>query len=190
MSIEDHIKRDVKLMNKQGRGLEREITRMNREKRGVEIKLKKYAREGDLDMVNSLSKQFLVYKSNIRKTTKMKGDMANVKQKIQLMKSVNDINHAIMSLTDTMKEMNSRMGVENINKMIMEYDIENSRTESTVEMFDDVLDNDIDVDEQNEIVARVLDEIGVEVSGLFKGVPNQNNEVEDELGARYERLVI
>lgn len=165
---------------------------MEREKKNLTYKLKTHAKNGNVDMVDALSTEYLVYKINIKKLTKLKGQMSNVKQKIQIMRSVHDINRAITSLTNTMKVMNEKMGISNINKMVMEYDMETTRMETSMEMYDDVLDDGIDEDERNEIVSSVLDEIGVELATTIKSAPSTTvpNQVEDILKVRLQNLLI
>lgn len=162
---------------------------MTREKKTVEYKIKTHAKNGDVDMVDALANEFLIYKVNIKKLTKLKGQMSNIKQKIQMMRSVKDINTAILSLTHTMKSMNSKMGIANIASMVMEYDMETNRMQTSMEMFDDVMEDDIDEDEREEIVNSVLAEIGVELASTMKDAPGVDNEVEKLLESRLANLL-
>lgn len=192
LSLEDQIARDVKIINRQTRALDRELIGMEREKKKLTYKLKTHAKNGNVDMVDALSTEYLVYKVNMKKLTKLKGQMSNVKQKIQIMRSVHDINKAIASLTNTMKVMNERMGISNISKMVMEYDIETTKMETNMEMYDDALDDGIDEDERMEIVNSVLDEIGVELASTIKSAPTApvDSQVEDILKSRLQNLLI
>lgn len=192
LSLEDQIERDVRIINRQIRALDRELLGMEREKTKLTYKIKTHANKGNVDMVNALSTEYLVYKINMKKLTKLKGQMSNVKQKIQIMRSVHDINKAIASLTNTMKVMNERMGISTISKMVMEYDIETTKMETNMEMYDDALDDEIDEDERMEIVNSVLDEIGIEIASTIKTAPTTpvNSHVEEILKSRLQNLLI
>jgi charged multivesicular body protein 2A len=192
MSLEERIAHDVKIIGRQTRALDREMMAMDREKKKLTYKLKKHAKDGNIDMVDALSTEFMVYKVNIKKLTKLKGKMSNVKQKIHLMRSVGDINRAILTLTQTMQAMNQKMGISNINSMMMEYSIETNKMETSMEMMDDAMEDDIDENEREEIVNSVLDEIGVEMALSLKSVPSSDTEtrVEAILKARLESLLV
>lgn len=192
MSLEERIAHDVKIIGRQTRALDREMLAMEREKKKLSYKLKKHAKDGNVDMVDSLSTEYMVYKINIKKLTKLKGQMSNVKQKIQIMRTVNDINQAISTLTNTMRAMNEKMGISNINAMMMEYNIETNKMDTNMEMMDDIMDDDIDEDEREEIVNSVLDEIGVEMAATLKSAPVSETEtrVEAILKSRLEKLLV
>jgi charged multivesicular body protein 2A len=192
MSLEERIAHDVKIIGRQTRALDREMMAMDREKKKLTYKLKKHAKDGNIDMVDALSTEFMVYKVNIKKLTKLKGKMSNVKQKIQLMRSVGDINRAIFTLTQTMQAMNQKMGISNINSMMMEYSIETNKMETSMEMMDDAMEDDIDEDEREEIVNSVLDEIGVEMAAYLKSTPmsDTGTKVEAILKSRLEKLLV
>lgn len=189
MSLEDRIAHDVKIIGRQSRALDREMMAMDREKNKLTYKLKKHAKDGNIDMVDALATEFMVYKVNIKKLTKIKGKMSNVKQKIQIMRSVGDINRAILTLTQTMKSMNEKMGISNINSMMMEYSIETNKMDTSMEMMDEAMEDEIDEDEREEIVNSVLDEIGVELSSSLKSAPTETK-VEAILKARLEQLLV
>lgn len=117
-SIESQIDRDIKLLSRQGRKLDREINRMTRENKNITFRIKKYAIDNNVEMVRALSREYLIYKNNILKLTRLKGQMSNIKQRIHMMKSHTEINSALVTLTQTMKSLNQRMGLTNVQKII------------------------------------------------------------------------
>lgn len=190
-SIESQIDRDIKLLNRQGRKLDREINRMSRENINITYRIKKEAGLNNIEMVKALSREYLIYKSNIVKLTRLKGQMSNIKQRIHMMKSHHEINKALVSLTRTMKALNERMGLTNVQKIITEFEMETTQAEAMTEVLDDALNADIDEDEEDELVESVLDEIGVSLANDLAKVP-QNSitpaHIERELEARFMQL--
>lgn len=191
-SIEEQVKRDIKLMDRHERMIDRDIVRMKREKGGVEAKIKSYAKRGDMDMVDTLATEFMLYKINIKKMSKVKSRLSNIKIKIKMMRSVNEINKALVTLTTTMQQMNQKIGSSSLSNIIMDYERELSKTDTNMEMFDDALENDIDEDEQREIVNSVLDEIGVEFKASLQSAPvnEEDSKVEQMLEERLKSLLI
>jgi charged multivesicular body protein 2A len=195
LSLDKQIKNDVKMMDRHERIIERDVTRMTREQQTVTIRLKAYAKRGDTDMVNEMANQYAVYRMNIKKLSKLKSHTSNVKQQIQMMRSIQEINRALSTLTTTMKQINSTTGVASLGSIIREYDREIARTETNVEMLDEAMtDDNIDEDEQRELVNSVLDEIGVEIDASMMSAPfktsDADSEVEKILEHRLKSLLI
>lgn len=190
-SIESQIDRDIKLLNRQSRKLDREINKMSRENVNITYRIKKYAEQGNIDMVKALSREYILYKNNILKLTRLKGQMSNIKQRIHMMKSHHEINRALVSLTNTMKAMNERMGLSNVTKIITEFEMETTKAESMSDVLDDAMTADIDEDEEDEIVESVLDEIGVTLANKLCKAPSDSitaSTIEKELETRFRQL--
>jgi charged multivesicular body protein 2A len=183
------------MMDRHERVIERDVTRMTREQQTVTIRLKAYAKRGDMDMVNEMANQYAVYRMNIKKLSKLKSHTSNVKQQIQMMRSIQEINRALNTLTTTMKQINSTNGVASLGGIIREYDRELARTETNIEMLNEAMtDDNIDEDEQRELVNSVLDEIGVEMDASMMSAPvkssDTDSEVEKILEHRLKSLLI
>lgn len=192
-SVESQIDRDIKLLNRQGRKLDREINRMTRENVNITYRIKKHASENNIEMVRALSREYLIYKNNIVKLTRLKGQMSNIKQRIHMMKSHHEINRALLSLTQTMKALNERMGLTNVQKIITEFEMETTKAESMSDVLEDALNGDIDEDEEDEIVESVLDEIGVSLANDLAKAPSDSITpavIEKELEERFKQLTV
>jgi charged multivesicular body protein 2A len=193
LSIETQIDKDIRLLRRQGRKLEREINRMGRENVNITYRIKRYASEGNIEMVKALSREYIIYKNNIVKLTRLKGQMSNIQQRIHMMKTNHEINKALVSLTQTMKSMNRRMGLVNIQNIITEFEMETTKAESISEVLDDALTADVDEDEEEELVDSVLDEIGVSLAEQLVSAPANSitpNAIEQELESRYRQLTV
>jgi hypothetical protein len=189
LSIEQRVKREVALLRRQDRGLTREIARMEREKQVLVLKLKRFASEGRMELVQSISVQYIASKQNIGHLYKIQGQMANVTQRVQIMKSTEEINRAILGLTSTMKFINQTMGSANVMQMISQFESEVSRQEMLGETLDDMLSGQVDEVEQRELVNSVLDEIGVTLGSQLREAPNgQVGMIQNDLEQRFSRL--
>jgi len=189
LSIEQRVKREVALLRRQDRGLTREIARMEREKQVLVLKLKRFAGEGRMELVQSISVQYIASKQNIGHLYKIQGQMANVTQRVQIMKSTEEINRAILGLTSTMKFINQTMGSTNVMQMISQFESEVSRQEMLGETLDDMLSGQVDEVEQKELVNSVLDEIGVTLGSQLREAPNgQVGTIQNDLEQRFSRL--
>jgi charged multivesicular body protein 2A len=171
LSLEEQIKRDVRMMDRHCRVIKRDIVRMEREQKELSYKLKAKAKKGEMDQVTVLATRYMLFKVNIKKMMKLENHIENVKQRISMMGSVAQINEALQTLTVTMKAINTRMGVSSLNTIIRDYEKELTKVETNMERFDDVFRDDIDEEEQEDIVNSVLAEIGVEMDATMMSAP-------------------
>lgn len=192
MSLDEQMKHDIRMLDRHCREIGRDLARMEREKKTLITKIKAYAKKNNIDMVNELAMQAMVYKVNIKKITKLQCNVESIKQKLRTMRSVSEIQKALVILTHTMKRMNEKIGDSTINSIIRDYDRELNKVEINMEMADEALTDDIDEEEQREIVSSILEEIGVEVSGMLKQAPtaNETTEVEKILESRLKSLLV
>lgn len=193
MTLGERMQHDIKMLNRHCREIGRDLARMEREKKDIITRIKVYARKNNIDMVDELALQAMLYKVNIKKVTKLQCNIESVKQKLKTVKTVDDIQNALVVLTCTMKRVNEKMGDSTISSIIREYDKELNKVEINMEMADDALTGDIDDDERREIVNSILDEIGVEVGGMLQSAPQKETDtshVEKILESRLKSLLV
>jgi charged multivesicular body protein 2A len=82
---------------------------------------------------------------------------------------------ALQGTTTALKSMAKTMNLPRLNKIMMEYTKESEKMEMQQEMIgdtiDDVMDADQDEEEEDKIVGQVLDEIGIDLTGLVPEAP-------------------
>lgn len=190
ISVEQQMKRDIRLISRQERKLDREIDRMTFENKKNISNIKRYAEAGNIEMVNALSREYIIYKNNIVKLSKMKGKMSNIRQKSLLMKSNHEINISIISLTHTMKSMNATMGLPRIQRMITDFEQELTKTETMNDVMETMMEDDIDEEDTAALVDGVLDEIGMDMAQSLSKAPTKSvTDIERELDDRFKRLL-
>lgn len=172
MSLEEHVAQETRLLRRSERKIDRDIVRLEREKGTLMNKIKRHARNNDVSMLKLLIKQYLFYKNSINKLQKIKNHLCLTSQKFQLMSSTTEIHNAMARLTNLMKRMNEKMGLENVNRIIMEFDMETTKSETINESLDDLMDEDIDEDEEKEIIDSIFDEIGLDISKTLQAAPD------------------
>lgn len=189
LSTEERIKEQTKLLNRQNRALTRELTKLEREKHSICLKIKACAKKGNMELLDALATQYSVYKNNIKKLYRVQGNLQNVTQRVQLLKSTQEINQAILQLTSTLKQTNAEMGLPVLSRMLYEFENETQKTEMVSERLDELFEDDVDEDEKNEIVDSVLAEVGVEL-GVDLKLPPSNDLETTKLENRFNGLKI
>lgn len=79
--------------------------------------------------------------------------------------------------TKAMKSMAKQINLPKLNQIMMEFVKENEKMETQQELIgdsiDDVMEGDADEEEEDKIVAQVLDEIGIDLTGAVPEAPQK-----------------
>merc|ERR1719412_2420543 len=187
-----------KELRKVGRDVERDRHKLEREEKNLEMEIKKAAKAGNKQVCTVLAKQLVQLRkqktrsyaagSRIQATSSMaKGMAANVKMA-----------ETMGATTKVMGDMNKMMNPQAIAKTMQDFEVANTKMGMTEEIMNDALDDILtesgDEEEQDAIVAQVLDEIGIEMSGKVNAAPSaargtlgaetiskKNKEADDEI---------
>jgi len=86
--------------------------------------------------------------------------------------------------------MNKKMNVQTINKLVMEFERENQKTEMTQELMEDAVDMAFEgeqtEEEEDAIVNQVLEEIGINTMNEFQAAPTNTIKQADAAPAAAE----
>ncbi|CAP37411.2 Protein CBG20395 [Caenorhabditis briggsae] len=147
-------------LRKTNRDLESDRRQMDRREKELEQEIKKLAAKGHNDAARHLAKQLIQLRNQKTKSVGMSARISG----IQAQNSVK-----------TMKEMNKQMPLEKVAANMREFQMAQEKMGLTEEMMNDTLDSILDApgdaDEQDAIVAQVLDEIGIEMNSKLANVP-------------------
>jgi len=96
---------------------------------------------------------------------------------------------AMKSTASAMMKMNKAVNVPSINKMMLEFQRENAKSEMMQEIMADALDDAMeqegDAEEEDRIVNQVLDEIGI---GFADGIPDAPQQIASSGTKQEERI--
>lgn len=198
MTLEEKIKANKRMINRAIRDLERERANLEREEKRLELDIKKLAQKGQMGAVRVAAKDLVRTKKHIEKFHQMTSTLKGLNLKITTMKTSNEITQAMGKMSKAMKQMSQQMNVPKMQEMMMEFQKQEQQMEATQEVMDDVIDdvlNDGDMESEDDVVNKVLAEIGVEVTASLKEAPLQepnagaeNNAEVSDLEARLENL--
>merc|ERR1712192_296675 len=104
----------------------------------------------------------------------MKANIQAVSLKISTIKSQHAMAEAMKGVTKAMGRMNKNMKLPQIQKIMMEFEKQSAMMDMKEEMMNDVMDDamgDEDDEEESEaVVAKVLDELGLQLGDQLSGV--------------------
>ncbi|SBT75907.1 vacuolar protein sorting-associated protein 2, putative [Plasmodium ovale] len=174
-NVEECLREEKRKLNRSIREIEREIFKLENAKNNIEKKIKMYVSKNDITLIRTLAKDFVHIKNTISKFNKIKSHLFSMQIKLQSVKSSEQLSKNLKNMNMVIKKVNNYLKLENINNCINEFQKENNKVNLKEDMLDDLfetLNYDIDLeDEEDIIVSKVLDSIGVNLNSKLGEIP-------------------
>ncbi|VDK33533.1 unnamed protein product [Gongylonema pulchrum] len=137
-----------------------------------EQEIRKLAKQGQKEACGVLAKQLLQLRKQKAKSLNMGARMNAISAKNREMYSMGRMADAVGKTTDTMKVMEKQLPPEKLAKNLDEFARAQERLGVTDEVVSDTLDTMLeesgDEEEQDAIISKVLDEIGIDLNAQVK----------------------
>jgi charged multivesicular body protein 2A len=173
--LKEVLRKNKREINKAMRELDRERANLEKQEQKLIADIKKYAGQGQMGSVKIMAKDLVRTRTYITKFIELRSHLGAVSLKLQTVKSQEAMASAMKSVTQAMIKMNKTVNVPAVQKIMMNFQLENERAEMTQEMMGDMLDDameqDGDEEEEEKIVGAVLDEIGISFGDTVPAAP-------------------
>lgn len=150
------------------RDLEREKGRMEQQEVKLSNDIRKAAKQGEMDTVKIMAKDLVRTKGQVKKFNIMKANLMAISLKTATLKSQNAMSQAMRGVTQGLVRMNKQMNLPQIQRIIAEFQKQTDMVDMKEEMINDVMDEafeeDTDEQESDQVVNKVLDELGIEMN--------------------------
>ncbi|KAG1339206.1 vacuolar protein sorting-associated protein 2 [Cocos nucifera] len=186
------------LLRENKRMLDRSIREIERERQGLQaqekkliVEIKKTAKQGQMQRiqwsislclpkfkgaVKVMAKDLIRTRHQITKFYALKSRLQGVSLRIQTLKSTQAMGEAMKGVTKAMGQMNRRMNLPALQKIMQEFERQNEKMEMVSEVMgdaiDDALEGDEEEEETDELVNQVLDEIGIDINAELVKAPS------------------
>ncbi|KAI9287312.1 SNF7 family protein [Umbelopsis sp. AD052] len=176
-------------LNKAQRELDRERIKLEQQEKKLIADIKKSAKANQMNACKVMAKDLVRTRRYIQKFYQMKTQLQAVSLRIQTLRSTQQMSEAMKGATKAMASMNRRMNLPQIQKIMMDFERESEFMDMKEEMMNDAIDDAVEEEddeaETNEIVDRVLDEIGIDMNqqlvdtpvGLAQATPAQSERI-------------
>lgn len=175
-TVQEQVRANDRILRKQTRDLDRDRNALEREEKKIEMEIKKAAKAGNKQAATILAKQLIALRKQKTKSYAMGSKISSIGMQQKVMHSNMKMANAMGTTTKTMTQMNKVMDPMKTAAMMKDFERESSKMSMTEEMIDETLDDILtesgDEEEQDAIVNRVLDEIGIEISGKLVDAPS------------------
>ncbi|EKX54202.1 vacuolar protein sorting 2A [Guillardia theta CCMP2712] len=164
--IKEVAKQQGREIKKNEREIEREKMALQREERQLVIEIKKAAKEGQDKIVKTLAKQLVRVREQQNRMTSMKSQVQGVRNSMTLAASQQKMVQSMAGISKAMGKMNAQVDIEQMNRVMQEFQRESEISDSKQDMLDEALESMFDEDgfeeEADSLTQQVLDEIGID----------------------------
>lgn len=138
--------------------------------------IKKSAKNGQVAAAKVQAKDLVRTKNYIQKFDNMKTQLQAISLRIQAVRSSDQMTRSMREATVLLAGMNRSMNLPQLQRISMEFEKQNDLMDQRQEFMDESIDNvmgdELDEDEEaEEIVNKVLDEIGVDLNAQLQDTP-------------------
>lgn len=175
------LKENKRAIDRAIRDLEREKSRMEQQEVKLVNEIRKNAKANQMDSVKIMAKDLVRTKGQIKKFNIMKANLQAISLKTATLKSQNSMAQAMRGVTQGLVRMNRQMNLPQIQRIIAEFqkqtDMVDMKEEMINDVMDDVFEEDTDEQESDQIVNKVLDELGIEMNETLANLPGTASKV-------------
>lgn len=138
--------------------------------------VKKSAKNGQIDAAKIQAKDLVRTRNYIQKFDNMKAQLQAISLRIQAVRSSDQMTRSMREATGLLAGMNRSMNLPQLQKISMEFekqsDLMDQRQEFMDEAIDNVMGDELEENEDaDEIVNKVLDEIGIDLNSQLQNTP-------------------
>ncbi|CEM21942.1 unnamed protein product [Vitrella brassicaformis CCMP3155] len=175
-SLNEQLRSNKRQINRSIRELDRERMQLENGEKKLIGDIKTMANKGQMSSVKIMARDLVRTRKYKAKFYEMRSQLQAVNLRLQTVKSTQAMTESMKGVTKVMVRMNKQMNLPSLNKIMQEFMKENEKMGLTEEMMSDAVDDAMadttDEEEEERIVAQVLDEIGVDLSGQLAAAPS------------------
>lgn len=169
-------------LRKATRDIDRERRKMDDEEKKLQLDIRRNAAAGNNDVCRILAKQLVQIRKQKARTFAANSKITSIGYQNKNIGTNIALSSAMGTTAKTMGDMNKIMRPEAIAGSMRDFQKANMTMEMTDEMINDSLDDMLsqsgDEEEENAVVNKVLDEIGIEMSGKMATIPSTGGSLE------------
>ena len=181
-TVKQVIREQKRINNRSIRQLERELNKIRREQKKNENEMKRLAKQGQLTAVRHLAKDIVRMRATEANFIKLKCELQSLSHQMDTMIANKQLIESMKNISKIMPTLNRQIKLPELQRIMQKFDEEQQKMSLKQEIIDDTMDNAFDHDEdaEDELVAKVLDEIGIEMETNLENVPNKQLKQEEQ----------
>mgnify|MGYP001457505242 CR=1 FL=1 len=151
-------------LRKQQRELDKQIRTQNRQQAKVKREIKKYAKSGDIKIVETLAKDIVRSNKLVERLYTAKAQINSVSMQLQNQVAMQTVTKAMGQSSQMMKSMQALVSLPDVRQAAMDMAREMEKAGLIQEMQDDMMEM-MDPDDMDEAVKEEVDKVTIDIIG-------------------------
>jgi len=173
--MEEQLKINKRMINRAVREMDRERDKLTREETRITNEIKLQAKRNNTTTVKIMAKDLVRTRKHINKFINMRSHLQGVALRMQTVKSTEAMARALKTTATAMTSVNKELNLPELTAILQEFEEESQKMgiseEVMGEAIDDALDEVGDLDEEDVVIAKILDEIGIDLNAMLNAAP-------------------
>lgn len=178
LTPQERLKKNQRALERTQRELERERRKLETQEKKIILDIKKSAKNNQINAAKIKAKDLVRTRAYISKFSNMQTQLQAISLRIQAVRSSDQMSNSMREATVLLAGMNRSMNLPQLQKISMEFEKQSELMDQRQEFIDEAIDGVMEDDEFNEdeeadeIVNKVLDEIGVDLNTELASAPS------------------
>ncbi|KAK3357283.1 Snf7-domain-containing protein [Lasiosphaeria hispida] len=172
----ERLRKNQRLLDKAIRELDQQRVKLEKQEKTLVAQIRQSAEKGQMGACKIQAKDLVRTRRYVEKFYGMRSQLQKISLRLQTYRTNEQMMQAMKGATMALGSMNATMNLPSLQRIAMEFERENDIMEQRQEMMDDAIDDAMDVgaeeEEGDEVVERVLEEIGVDLSQALGETPS------------------
>ena len=175
LTPQEMMQKSRKSLRQAVRNIEREMDRIQEREPEIKYQMKDYAQQGKVQAVKLLAKELIRLRNAENKLLSVKIQLESTQHQIESLSSTAAMTEAMKTSVRAMYAMNKQVDAQALQRIMMEFEKQTEFMEMKQEVMNDTIDSAMqgegDEDAQDEMISRVLDEVGINLVEGMDSVP-------------------
>lgn len=174
-TLEEQLRANKRMINKSVRELDRERNGLAVQEKKIIADIKTAAKNNQLSSVKIMAKDLVRTRRYMSKFYEMKSHLQGVQLRMQTIKSTEAMARSMAGATKAMTALSKQLDLPSLTAILQEFQSETEKLGITQEVMGDTIDEVMgemgDAEQEEMVVAQVLDEIGIDANSLLAEAP-------------------
>lgn len=185
----EQLRENIRSLTKAQRELDNERIKLEQQEKKVLASIKTAAVKGQTGACKIMAMDLVKTRRNVKKLYTAKTQLQAIQLQIRTFASTLEMTEAMKGVTSTLRSMNKSVNLPKISSILQDFEMQSETMDMKQEMIEDAMDDEEAEDEEEglEILAMVLDEIGIGINQTLGKMPIAEKET-DTLQLRLDSL--
>ena len=174
-TLEEQMRANKRMINRSIRELDRERNSLAAQEKKIIADIKLAAKNNQISSVKIMARDLVRTRKYQSKFYEMKSHLQGVQLRMQTIKSTEAMARSMAGATKAMTALSKQLNIPGLTQILQEFQQETEKLGITQEVMGDTIDDVLgevgDIEQEEMVVAQVLDEIGIDANSLLAEAP-------------------